>query len=44
MNIFVGIFYIIVGLTMLAIAGGIAWDLWSDWKFEKKLKEEIWEK
>ena len=44
MNIFVGIFCISVGLTMLAIAGGMAWDLWSDWKFEKKLKEEIWGK
>lgn len=44
MNIFVGAICVAIGLTMLIIAGVLAWDLWDDWKFEKKLKEEIWGK
>ena len=39
MNIFVGIICVVIGLTMLVVAGGITWDLWSDWKFEKKFGE-----
>lgn len=44
MNIFVGFICIIIGLTGLIVAGVMAWDLWDDWKFEKKLKEKKWSK
>lgn len=40
-NILVGILLIIIGIMGLVIAGSLSWYLWSKWKFEKKLKEEI---
>ena len=39
MNIFVGVICVAIGLTMLVIAGVLAWDLWDDWKSEKKFGE-----
>lgn len=44
MDIFVGIVCIIIGLTVLVVIGSMAFNLWSDWKLKKKLKEEIWGK
>lgn len=42
MDICVGFICIIIGLTGLIVAGSMAWNLWYDWKFDKKLKEGKW--